>query len=233
MRMQTNHHHKIWRNKGCRGQTRICSPGAGTGGDVSWQAHFDDTDVQLSLSEDSLGSRSFWWLQCQGTSTPFWVLPPGAPPGSPREDPRKDPCGHGRGRGESPCEGVKSLLWSKSCSLGGIVPGLSPEDCPSPEEGLPHCNPSNLPLIERREISIPLGKHVWSSQPRAQPLKERFHHMIVDHFPPPRHMTIGQWCNNHDYRRQSCRIQGLCGETHREAQVQEAPDKDRRGTWNF
>ena len=49
----------------------------------------------------------------------------------------------------------------------------------------------------------------------------------------PRHMTIGQWCNNHDYRRQSCRIQGLCGETHREAQVQEAPDKDRRRTWNF
>ena len=31
---------------------------------------------------------------------------------------------------------------------------------------------------------IPLEKHVRRSRPRAQPLIERFHHMIVDHFPP-------------------------------------------------
>ena len=71
------------------------------------------------------------------------------------------------------------------------MPELSPEDCPGLEEGLRHCNPSSLPLIEKGKISILLEKHVWSSQPRAQPLKERFHHMIVDHFPPPDLSLLG------------------------------------------
>ena len=114
MRMQTNHHLKIWRNKGCRGQTRICSPGAGAGGDVSWQAHFDDTDVQLSLSEDSPGSRSFWWPQCQGTPTPFWVLLPGAPPGSPREDPRKIPMATAEEGERVPVKGSRAFSGAKA-----------------------------------------------------------------------------------------------------------------------
>ena len=144
MRMQTNHHLKIWRNKGCRGQTRICSPGAGAGGDVSWQAHFDDTDVQLSLSEDSPGSRSFWWPQCQGTPTPFWVLLPGAPPGSPREDPRKIPVAKAEEGDSSPCEGAQSLLWSKGCLQVGVCQSSVLKTVPAWRRGCPTATLSDM-----------------------------------------------------------------------------------------
>ena len=95
--------------------------------------------------------------------------------------PKKDPCGQGRGRGQQSLWRCPESSLEQRLPPGGSVPELSPEDCPSLEEGLPHCNPV---WHEGGEELIPLEKHVGRSWPRAQPLIERFHHVIVDHFPP-------------------------------------------------
>ena len=151
----------------------------------------------------------------------------------PWENPRKILVAKAEEGDSSPCEGVQSLLLSKSCSLGGIVPELSPEDCPGLEEGSPHCNTSNLPLIERGREMHPSGEARVEFTAQGSATKREISSYDCRPLSCPRPMTTGQCCNNHDYRRQSCRIQWLCREAHREAQGQEAPDKGTRGTWSF
>ena len=158
MRMQANHHLKIWRNKGCRGSHQ---------GLLTW-------------------SRSRWGCELAGTlwwywrmTGPEWRLPwvkrllvaavsgdthtvLGFTSRNPTRfslgKPKKDPCGQGRGRGD------KSLWRCPESSLeqrlppGGSVPELSPEDCPSLEEGLLHCNPSSFCLTWWGRRTDPSGE---------------------------------------------------------------------------
>ena len=111
----------------------------------------------------------------------------------------------------------RAQSWRLSRPWGGIAP-LQPFQPSSHWQGK-DIHPSGEARVEFTAQGLATNREISSYD--CRPLSS------------PRPMTIGQWCNNHDYRRQSCRIQGLCGETHREAQVQEAPDKGRRGTWSF
>ena len=233
MKMQTKHHLKIWRDKVCRGS---------------------DQDL-LTWSRSRWGCElagTLWWYWCM--TEPEWGHPCvkkflgamvsgdthtvlGFTSRSPTRfspgRPKKDPCGQGRGRGEqclwrgpepsleqrllSRWECAKAQSWRLSWPGGGVAP-LQPFQPSSHWEGR-DIHPSGEARVEFTAQGSTTKREISSYD--CRPLSS------------PRPMITGRWCDNHDYRRQSCKIQWLCGEAHSDAQVQEAPDKGTRGTWSF